>query len=426
MDLDCIGSMVLARYLFPDHQLIRSRFIHPAARNLYNLYKNHLNLLSAGELKNQHIEKIVIVDTRSHNRVLEYFKLIEQDTPDIEVFDHHHGDRSDLSGAVIHEEKVGANTTLLGLELIKRGISISHIDATIALTGVYADTGNFSHENLTIADFQVASYLMQHGASLKLIKRFLKSLKEEHQITLFHEILNRLTYKEFSGHFIILSYMELEKQVGGLAAVVEKVFEIENPDAIFAVFTFKKETQSLIIARSEKKDIDLKRILKVFNGGGHPSAASALLKNCSGPDVIENLEEYLQRNLLPAVSAEQIMSKQVAVINENWTLKEASIFLEKTNHTGSPVLNNTDELTGFMTLRDIMKGRKAEQMHSPVKAYMTKNVITGSENTTIRDIEKFLFSNNIGHLPIVDNKRVIGIVTRSDYLGYIEGKVSEL
>ncbi len=420
MDLDCIGSMVLARCLFPDHRLVKSRLIHPVARNLYNLYQNQLNFLPIEELKDEEIERIVIVDTRSQARVKENFKYIRPEKAVIEIFDHHPSDTADIEGAEIHEDDCGANTTLLGMELLKRGISVSPEEATIALTGIYADTGNFSHENVQSADFQVASFLIQKGASLKLVMTFLKSLKEEHQLTLFHDLLNRLVYKDFNGHFIILSYMELEKQVGGLAAVAEKIFEVENPDAFFAVFAFRKENQALVIARSQKEVIAVNKILKIFGGGGHAQAASALFKNEPGRLVYETLEEYLKTALIPAVTASRIMSKDVSVIREDWSLMEASIFLEEISHTGAPVINEAGKLAGFMTLRDIMKGRKAEQMHAPVKAYMTRKVISGRPKTTIREIETLLFTNNIGHLPIMEGERVVGIVTRSDYLNFIK------
>jgi len=51
---------------------------------------------------------------------------------------------------------------------------------------------------------------------------------------------------------------------------------------------------------------------------------------------------------------------------------------------------------------------------------MTKNVITGTPEMTVREIEALFFNNNIGHLPIVENGKVLGIVTRSDYLNFID------
>lgn len=425
MDLDCFGSMVLARTLCPSHRLVSSHLVHPVARALYNLYQNHLDLLPAGELKNETVEHVVIVDTRSQKRVEEYLRHLKPEKMRIDVYDHHPADSSDIPGAVLHGFEAGANTTLLGLEIISRGLAVGPEDATIALTGIYADTGNFSHENVTSEDFRVAAFLKEQGASLKLVRTFLKTLKEEYQMTLFHELLNRLIYREVRGHLITFIFHELEKQAGGLAAVVEKIFEVENPDALFAVFAFKKEGNALIVARSQKAAIDVRAILSKFGGGGHTRAASALLKKTPPEGVLHSLEELLDLTLLPALRAEQLMTGEVALVQEQWSLKEASLFLESINHTGTPVVDSVGKLCGFITLRDIMKGRKAGLMHAPVKAYMTRRVITGLRETTMREVETLMFHNNIGHLPITAgsegdaSRKVVGIVTRSDYLRFL-------
>jgi tRNA nucleotidyltransferase (CCA-adding enzyme) len=112
------------------------------------------------------------------------------------------------------------------------------------------------------------------------------------------------------------------------------------------------------------------------------------------------------------------MSRQVDTIDESSSLLEASFFMEQISHTGLPVVSGDHRLTGFITLRDIMKGRKARQMSSPVKAYMSRQLITASPSATIREIEELLFGNNIGHLPILEGDRIIGIVTRTDYMNY--------
>jgi tRNA nucleotidyltransferase (CCA-adding enzyme) len=420
MDLDCFGSMVLARYLFPNHYLITSRQIHPVAKNLYNLYQNHLAPLRPKDLRGERVEHMVILDTRTYRRVEEYFKELEAPPDKIDVFDHHLEAVSDIPGAVVHSKDVGANTTQIGLLCLERSITLNDDAATIALTGIYADTGNFTHEDVTSADFAVARYLMDQNASIKLVKEFLKTLKEEHQITLFHELLNRISYQDIHGHFLILSYIELEKQVGGLAAVVEKVFEVENTDAIFAVFYFKKEQDTIIIGRSQKQSIDMNSLLSLFGGGGHAAAASALVKNGGGREVFQKLIRQLHTSLMPAVTADQIMTTDVGLLQDSWSMMDASIFLEKINHTGAPVVDKEGSLVGMLTLKDIMKGRKAGEMHAPVKAYMAKKLITGRRNSTVREIEQLLYKNNIGHLPILEEGKLKGLVTRSDYLRFVQ------
>jgi tRNA nucleotidyltransferase (CCA-adding enzyme) len=420
MDLDCIGSMVLARYLFPDHLPVRSHLVHPVARNLYNLYEKRLGFLQARELAGQSVEHMVVVDTRCRQRIAEYLEQLPAGEIQTVVFDHHQEDTSDIPGAVIRERAVGANTTLLGLELLHRNIAIAPEDATIALTGIYADTGNFTHENLQYADFQVAAFCLQSGAAVGLVRSFLKALKEDHQLSLFHDLLNHLSMRDFSGQQVLLGYLEMDRRSAGLAAVAETVFEVEDPDALFAVFSFQKEQHVLIVARSRSRELEVHRILEAFGGSGHATAASALLKQLDGRQVYRALEKHLASRVRPALTAAALMTRQPFTLSEEQSLLEASRQLEKIDHTGAPVTDSAGRLVGFMTLRDIMKGRRGQQMHAPVKAYMTRKVICAAPATPVREIEQLMFTHSIGHLPIVEEGRVVGILTRSDYLRHME------
>ncbi|PKL16378.1 MAG: hypothetical protein CVV49_16595 [Spirochaetae bacterium HGW-Spirochaetae-5] len=420
MDLDCIGSIVLAKYLYPDHIPVMSRLIHPAAKNLVNLYQYHLNFKPVDELKEENVERVVIVDTRSYSRVKEYFEVIGRDGKEIVIYDHHAADSCDFEGAEVHEGDYGSNTTMIGLELIKNRVAVSPKDATIALTGIYADTGNFTHDNVREDDFRVSSYLLKHYADIKLVNNFLKSLKEDYQVSLFHDIMNTLVWQDINGHQIVFSYYSMEKQAAGLAAVVEEIFNIEKPDAIFGVFHFEKNDNTVIIGRSGKNVIDLIEILKPFGGGGHAKAASALIKQGEGREVFRNLLDTLSRQLQHAITAEDMMTKDVITIKDSWTLKEASIYFEEMDLSGTPVLNDKGDLCGMLTLRDIMKGRKQNQMNSPVKAYMRTKLITCSPGANMREIENYLFINSIGHLPVIDNGRLLGIITRADLLNYLK------
>ena len=424
IDLDCLGSIALAKVLYPDAVCLRSRLIHPVARNLYNLYQNVLDLHSINELPLEQIKKITILDTRNYSRVREYLDLLKNFAGEIEIWDHHIKEETDISGSRLIEGSTGSNTSLLGLRLMEMEERLSRDIATIALTGVYADTGNFTHDNVSENDFQVSAYLLEEGAVLSLVKTFMKPLREKHQITLFHSLLNSLSYREYNGHPVILSYMELEKQTGGLSAVVEKVFEVEDTDAIFSVFHFQKEGHTLIVGRSQSGSIDIPAILDNFGGGGHQQAASALVKKSIGSEIFRSLDDTLKMSLTRAVTAGKIMSRDVHTISPNWSLLKASIFLESIDHTGAPVVNEKNEVVGFMTLRDIMKGRKTGKMKSPVSAYMSRKIICAEEATTIREIQELLFINNIGHLPVVKEKKLVGILTRSDFIQNVHSRSS--
>jgi tRNA nucleotidyltransferase (CCA-adding enzyme) len=420
MDLDSIGSMVLARCLFPDHRLVASRQIHPVARHLDNLYRERLDCLPAAQLSGQRVERMVVVDTRQRRRVEEYLQPLGQLPDDILVFDHHTDDACDIPGAVVREKAVGANTTLLGMELLRRSVSLHPDDATMALTGIYADTGNFTHENVEYADFQVASLCLQHGASLPLVRQFLRPLAESRQLALFHETLGGLAARGYGGHRVQLCHLELERQSAGLAAVVEQVFEVEGPDALFAVFSIPAEKQSLLIARSRSRDIDLLQALAAFGAAGHALAASAQLKGRWGPEVLEELDRHLSQVLRPAPTAARLMRRDYPTLREEMSLLEATVELEKAGWTGAPVAGPGGELAGFLSLRDIMKGRRSGQLKAPVRAYMTRNLVSASPQTPMREIGELFLRRPVGQVPLVDSGRLVGLVSLADYLGYLE------
>lgn len=418
MDLDCIGSIVLAKYLYPDHLPVRSHLIQPAARKLLNLYAYHLVFHGAEELKGQEIEHMVVVDARSRDRISEYVPIGAQPGIETEVFDHHPDEGDDIPGARIHECGFGANSTQLCLLLEERKMAIDPEDATIALTGIYSDTGNFTHTNVHAEDFKAAAYLLDQGASLKLIKDFLVPLKEHQQVLLFHDVLNCVETRNIRGHVVQSSYMELEEDSQGLGAVVERVFEVENGEVFLGFFFFKPKKKMLIIGRNSSSDVRINEILADFGGGGHAQAASATVRTDSGREFYSGFFPYLEGALRPAATAWDIMTEDVRVLPLETSLLEASLFLERIMHTGAPVVDGEERLVGFISLRDIMKGRKGGAMNAPVKGYMSKPVISAPPDITVREIDEILFRNNVGHLPITVDGKIVGIVTRSDFLAY--------
>ena len=137
-------------------------------------------------------------------------------------------------------------------------------------------------------------------------------------------------------------------------------------------------------------------------------------------DVFRSLLEYLTAHLEDAVTARDIMSPEVMTVREDWSLVDASRFFEEHDISGAPVLKNSGELAGMLTLRDIMKGRKNGQMSAMVKAYMRTKLVTCEADTTAREIENLMFINSIGHLPVMENGRLAGIITRTDMLKFLQ------
>ena len=416
MDFDCLGSLILVKKLFPGYRLVKSNRIHPAAQNIYDYYEYYFNFLAPKDISTEKIDNIIIVDTCMSGRVNEYFVHIRNSTPAIRIFDHHQTEDCDILGASVEKGQFGANTSFLGKMAMRQGIRLSGEEATVALTAIYADTGKLIYENVSREDYEVAAWLLDMGASLKLVKSFLDTVKEDEQIAVLNQI--HPVRSSIQGHVILLSYLELEENVAGLAAVVEKIMDVQNPDAYFAVFSIPADKTILLIARSQKKSIDLDALLSVYGGGGHQLAASAKISGTDGKEFFNDFRRFLDYSLEPAARVKEIMTKNVFTIHETTSLMDASMFLERVDFTACPVVNKEGDVSGFISLRDIMKGRRHGKMQAPVKAYMSSPVITARSNVTMREIERIFYKHKISHLPILEGGKLLGIVTRWDYLQF--------
>lgn len=58
---------------------------------------------------------------------------------------------------------------------------------------------------------------------------------------------------------------------------------------------------------------------------------------------------------------------------------------------------------------------------SPIKDIMSKDLITISEFAPLTKVEEIFNNNRIHHIPVVDSNKLIGIVSKSDFLFFQRG-----
>jgi IMP dehydrogenase len=102
-------------------------------------------------------------------------------------------------------------------------------------------------------------------------------------------------------------------------------------------------------------------------------------------------------------------------LTESATIGEA-LRLMKENHIGGiPIINDSKQLTGILTNRDLRFERNESR---PVREVMTKeNLVTAPKGTDLKKAERILQQYKIEKLPIVDKQgRLIGLITYRDIL----------
>ena len=114
----------------------------------------------------------------------------------------------------------------------------------------------------------------------------------------------------------------------------------------------------------------------------------------------------------------QILTRDVISINEDKTIYNAIKLLAKNNIGALPVLNNNMELCGIISERDIIReisnNLSVNFKKSFINTIMTSVVITINKNTKSEDIKDIMSKNKIRHIPIIENKLLIGIVSIGD------------
>ena len=89
---------------------------------------------------------------------------------------------------------------------------------------------------------------------------------------------------------------------------------------------------------------------------------------------------------------------------------------------GAAIVLDGDRLAGIFSERDytrkvILQGRSSNSTR--VEEIMTKSVITVNPRTRTRECMQLMTDKQIRHLPVVDDKRVIGMVSIRDIVGDI-------
>lgn len=94
------------------------------------------------------------------------------------------------------------------------------------------------------------------------------------------------------------------------------------------------------------------------------------------------------------------------------------------NHIGCvPVCDDQNSLVGIITDRDIILRSIAcdkDVKTTNASDIMTCNVCTCNQNDDVSDAERKMSKNQIRRIPVVDNNKVIGMLTLGDLAHYYE------
>lgn len=105
----------------------------------------------------------------------------------------------------------------------------------------------------------------------------------------------------------------------------------------------------------------------------------------------------------------------ISVKPDDTVLEAIRVMAEK--NIGAVAVMQDDKLCGIMSERDyarkvIVKGRASDQ--TPVSDIMTVEVFTTSDNETVNNCMELMTAKKMRHLPVVDDGRVVGMISIGD------------
>jgi len=170
------------------------------------------------------------------------------------------------------------------------------------------------------------------------------------------------------------------------------------------------------IARSTNDQIDVSAVAARFGGGGHERAAACLIRGRDLESVHAELVQSLPEYVRPAITVAQIMSRSPQVLSPNTPVEEAHRRMRLYGYEGYPVVEN-GKVVGLVTRRAVDR-TISHKLKYPVSKIMDAGNYTVSPNDSIEKVQRIVTDTGWGQVPVVDPQtgELVGIVTRTDLL----------
>ena len=422
-DFDALASQLAAHKLFPGAIPLLPRSLNRNLHEFLALYRTGLPFRQPEDLPRRTVARAIVVDTQSFATV----RGMHPNTPAL-IIDHHPLQRALPKDWEYWGDPVGATTTLLVERIVEQGLAINPVEATLLLLGIYEDTGSLVYAATTPRDLRAATWLLEQGANLAVLRQFLHHALSAAQADLYSRLAENSQIYQIAGQPVMIaaaSAPDYHDEISPLAHALRDVFD---PAGLFLLVELADRIQ--LVARSTGEALDVGEIARAWGGGGHARAAAALIRGETLPAVQSRLLEMLRAAVKPPVTVRSIMTHGApAVVAPTTTVNEMQQAIRRYGFEGYPVLATAQgierrtghparALLGIITRRQIDRALHHDLGVHPVERYMRAGQVTATPNTSVAELQRLMIETGWGQIPVVDedSEQIIGIVTRTDLI----------
>jgi tRNA nucleotidyltransferase (CCA-adding enzyme) len=416
-DFDAVASMVAAAKLYPGAVML---FPGGQGRNIRSFFVQSLiylfDVARPRELEYEHVERLVVVDTRQRDRLGAAEPCLNNPDLDVHVYDHHPDGPEDLKGSLQVVDQVGANVTLLIEILLAKNLTVSPQEATMLALGLYEDTGGFTFSSTTPRDMKAGAALLDWGADLSVVTQFTSRELTAEQLSLLNELILCAETREARGRNLVISMASRETHIEDVAVLAHKMMDILSADLLFVLVEMENMVQ--LVARSRLRDVDVGEIASAMGGGGHSFASAAAVRGKSLNEVRRQLETLLSEALGKLYSAGSIMAKPPISIPEDRSIADAMNMLVNYNLNVLLAENSAGQTCGIITDHNVNKAIYHGLEKYKVSQFMLTEFQTLPEDGAFSDVKRIIVDQGQRILPVTDasGSVTLGVITRTDLL----------
>jgi tRNA nucleotidyltransferase (CCA-adding enzyme) len=417
-DFDALGALLGAWLLDESSNAVLPARLNRNVRRFLNLYSPELPFIEFRDLPSDPVQKVTLVDTQS----MVTLKGFSSKTS-VHVIDHHpQREKTDLKWQ-INLDKTGACTTLFVERLQGHLNTLSPIQSTLLLLGIYEDTGSMNYASTTARDIRAVAALVEAGASLRIATEFLNPALSEEQKVLADRLMDSVKTLDVHGKMVLVASADGSDMNDEVSSVAHKLRDLFDPDGLFLLIRTRDGIR--MVARSTSDKVNAAAVAGLFGGGGHERAASALVDPHdpaypTGDTPLLEMEEKLIAALpeiiQPSITVGKIMSKHPLLLSPTTSLEESSRVFKKYGYEGFPVIAG-DKVVGLLTRRAVDRAL-AHHLKLTVASLMEAGEVSLKTTDTIDQLQTLMAYTGWGQIPVLDpeTQAVVGIVTRTDLL----------
>jgi len=416
-DFDAMGSMIAAKKLYPDAVLV---FSGSQEKSLRRFFLESVLYLAPFEKARKidlgQVRRLILVDIRQRDRIGKFEQIVDRPDVEVHIYDHHPATPHDVRGDVEFLKPVGATVTILVQEIRRRRLRITSEEATILMLGIYEDTGCLTFTSTCVEDMEAAAYLLKKGADLSAVSNLITSELTQDQVVLLNEMVQSLETHSIGGVEVQVAQAGADGYVGDLAALVHKLRDMENYNALFVLA--RMENRVFLVARSRLEQVDVGEVARAFGGGGHPTAASATIKDLTLFQARERLLGVLQETIRPREAGKKVrdfMSYPVISLEAGDTVREAGLTAGRYTVNSFPI-QEQGRLKGIITRQELEKAAHHGMQEHPVSEFMNTDTLRLSVEDPIEKAHDLLLGGGQRFIPVMDGDSLVGVLTRMDVI----------